>query len=127
MELRELDRTANSDESIDESMSLIEYAYCAKMRNLYNEFKSGRIDIYICKIRKQELIKEYKETLFAYETWCSDHKAYQDNIRQTDTLRSDICKSDNIYVIADLAVKALMLMTGDTVVYKIFKDKFKEK
>ncbi len=102
------------------------YRYFSELTNLYKLYKAEEISKADAENIKRKLLANYNEALQNYEMWCNDHKERQENIKQSDILRSDICKSDNIYVIADLAVKALMLMTGDTVVYKIFREKFGE-
>ncbi|MGN0594798.1 MAG: hypothetical protein ACI4I6_06530 [Hominimerdicola sp.] len=125
MDLKELDSIANSEEAISYNLTLIDYGYCCKMRSLYNEYKSGRMDIADCKVKKQQLVKEYRELSAELEYNLNLHKEYQENIKKSDILRSEISKSDDIPEIADLAVKAISLMTGDTVVYRQFTEKFK--
>lgn len=100
------------------------YRYFSELSKLHAQYRRKEISKPEAVARKAKLFADYTEALSAYERWCSDHKAYQDSIRQTSILRSDICKSDNIREIADMAVRALSIMTGDTVVYKTFKDKF---
>lgn len=100
------------------------YRYFSELSNLYAEFRRKEISKPEAEARKVKLYADYTEALSAYERWCDDCKAYQDNIRQTDTIRCNICKSDDIREVADMAVKALSHLTGDTVVYKNFISKF---
>lgn len=102
------------------------YRYFSELSKLYAEYRRKEISKSDAEVRKKKLYANYSEALSAYEKWCNTCIAYQDNIRQTDLIRSLICKSDSIYDIADMAVKALSLLTGDTLVYKTFKNKFKE-
>lgn len=102
------------------------YRYFSELSKLYAEYRRKEISKSDAETNKKKLYANYSEALSAYEKWCNTCIAYQDNIRQTDLIRSLICKSDSIYDIADMAVKALSLLTGDTVVYKTFKNKFKE-
>lgn len=124
MDLEELDNIANSGEAISYNLTLMDYGYCCKMRSLYNEYKAGRMDIADCKIRKQQLIKEYRELSEEMQRCIEMYKEYQENIKKSDIIRSDIAKSNDINEIADLAVKAISLMTGDTVIYSQFSDRF---
>lgn len=102
------------------------YRYFSELSKLYAEYRRKEISKSDAETNKKKLYANYIEALSAYEKWCDTCKAYQDSIRQTDVIRCNICKSDSIYDIADMAVKALSLLTDDTVVYKIFKNKFKE-
>ena len=102
------------------------YRYFSELSKLYAEYRRKEISKSDAETNKKKLYANYAEALSAYEKWCDTCKAYQDNIGQTDLIRCHICKSDNIADIADMAVKALSLLTGDTVVYMTFKNKFKE-
>lgn len=125
MDLKELDNIANSGEAISYNLSLMDYGYCCKMRSLYNEYKSGRMNIADCKTQKQQLVKEYKGLSAEIQRHVEMYREYQENIKKSDIIRSEIAKSDDIHEIADLAVKAISLMTGDTVVYSQFAERFK--
>lgn len=125
MDLKELDNIANSGEAISYNLSLMDYGYCCKMRSLYNEYKSGRMDIADCKIQKQQIVKEYRDLSEEIQRHIEMYREYQENIKKSDIICSEIAKSDDIPEIADLAVKAISLMTGDTVVYSQFAERFK--
>lgn len=125
MDLKELDNIANSGEAISYNLPLMDYGYCCKMRSLYNEYKSGKMNIADCETQKQQLVKEYNGLSAELQRHVEMYREYQENIKKSDIIRSEIAKSDDIREIAELAVKAISFMTGDTVVYSQFAERFK--
>lgn len=100
------------------------YRYFSELSKLYEQYRQRKISKHDAENHKRILLKNYHEALSAYEQWCNVCKSRQNDIKQTDIIRSDICKSDNINDIADMSVKALSILTGDTVLYKTFANKF---
>lgn len=100
------------------------YRYFSELSELYAEYRRKEISKSDAENRKRILLMRYHEAKYAYEEWCRVCMDRQSDIKQTDIIRSEICKSDNINDIANMSVKALSILTGDTVLYKTFTNKF---
>ena len=89
------------------------YRYFDRLRIIYAEYKYDNLPKEVAANRKAKIYSDYKETISAYEQWCSVYKSYQDNICKAGTLINDIEKSDNVKDIAILACEVIGIMTGD--------------
>ena len=123
MKLEELDEIAKSNIAIEKSMPLADYGYCLKMRELYTDYRKGLITLDSCKKRKEEIIGEYEKTSSCLEVY----KKYQDAILKSETLRSEINKSNDLEEMFRKALECISLLTGDETFYKINIKKLGEK
>lgn len=117
--LTELDKIANSNIAIDKTMPLMDYGYCMKMRELYNDYKSGSITLDSCKRRKQEFIKEYTKLLEDIISSSKVYLKYQENIKKSEILRAEINKSSDLQEMLLKSLEIVSLLTGDETFYKI--------
>lgn len=101
------------------------YRYFDQLRIIYAEYKYDNLPKEVAANRKAKIYSDYKETISAYEQWCSIYKSYQDNIRKAGTLINDIEKSDNAEDIAVLACEVIGIMMGDASFSKRQKKKLK--
>ena len=101
------------------------YRYFDQLRIIYAEYKYDNLPKEVAATRKAKIYSDYKETISAYEQWCSVYKSYQDNVRKAGTLINDIEKSDNAEDIAVLACEVIGIMTGDASFYPRQKKKLK--
>lgn len=90
------------------------YRYFDSLRLLYAKFKYDGLSKAEASARKRKLLSQYNEAVSAYEGWCAAYAYYQDNIRRSGTLLSDIEKSRDIREIALKACKCIGIMTGDS-------------
>lgn len=117
--LKELDKIANSNIAIEKTMPLMDYGYCIKMRELYNDYKSGSITFDSCKRRKQEFIKEYTKLLEDIISSSKVYLKYQENIKKSEILRAEINKSSDLQEMLLKSLEIVSLLTGDETFYKI--------
>ena len=101
------------------------YRYFDQLRIIYAEYKYDNLPKEVAANRIAKIYSDYKETISAYEQWCSVYKSYQDNVRKAGTLMNDIEKSDNAEDIAVLACEVIGIMTGDASFSKRQKKKLK--
>lgn len=117
-----LDSLANSTDSLD-NLDLIDFAYCYKVRNLYQAYKDNLMTLEQCKEAKEKIKKQYLELnnkiLDGYSTYCM----YQTNINKASGLRADINKSNDLRQMLNNSLECIALMTGD----KTFADVNKRK
>ena len=112
--LKELDKIAVSDMAIEKTMSLMDYGYCMKMRELYTDYRKGLVTLDSCKKRKEEIVEEYLRC-----SSCLDvHKKYQENIMKSDVLRCEINKSSDLQEMLLKSLEIVSLLTGDETFYK---------
>ena len=113
--LKKLDRLANSCDELD-NLELLDFAYCYKVRSLYQRYKSNQTDLEECKKRKEEIAQEYQK--------CSDSlSAYQDNIKKSEELRAEINKSSDEKEMLSKCLEIVSLLTDDEVFFKKNKEK----
>ena len=102
------------------------YRYFDSLRMLYARYKYDNLGKDEAQAQKQKLLTEYKEARGSYDLFCSVYKAYQENIRKTAMLLSDIEKSRDIREVALKACECIQLMTGDAEFLKRQEVKFRE-
>ena len=117
--LKELDKIANSNIAIEKTMPLMDYGYCIKMRELYNDYKSGSITLDSCKRRKQEFIKEYTKLLEDIISSSKIYLKYQENIKKSEILKAEINKSSDLQEMLLKSLEIVSLLTGYETFYKI--------
>ena len=96
-----------------------EYKYFSELRKVYHAFKFDGLSQENAERQKKALIIEYHKYLENFDYCHSVWKKYQDNIRVSEILKTDIQKSHDTYDIAVTAVRAVGLMTHDESFIKI--------
>lgn len=102
------------------------YRYFDSLRLLYAKFKYDGLSKTEASVRKRKLLSQYNEAVSAYEGWRSAYVYYQDNLRRSGTLLSEIEKSRDVRDIALKACECIGLMTGDEEFLKRQARKIKE-
>ena len=119
LDLKNLDVIANKDEPIDRNMYLIDYGYCAKVRELYQSYKANQMSLEDCKKLKVKISKEY-EDIIEDITHCSQvWLEHQENIKKSEILRAEINKSSDLQEMFLKSLHIVSLLTGDETFYKI--------
>lgn len=119
LNLKDLDIIANKNELIDRSMHIIDYGYCAKVRELYQVYKANQMSLEDCKKLKAEITKEY-EKIVETMTYCSKvWNEHQENIKKSEMLRVEINKSSDLQEMLLKSLEIVSLLTGDETFYKI--------
>ncbi|MDE5584692.1 MAG: hypothetical protein K2J08_13465 [Ruminococcus sp.] len=90
-----------------------EYRYFAELRKIYHAFKFEELTKANAEKRKSILLRRYREDSEEHRYRLEVCRQYQDNIRTAGMLMTDIQKSHDIREIAETAVRAIGLMTGD--------------
>ena len=119
LDLKSLDIIANSDEPMDKHMHIVDYGYCAKVRELYQSYKANQMSLEDCKKLKVKISKEY-EDIVENLTYCSRiWLEHQENIKKSEILRAEINKSNDLQEMLLKSLECISLMTGDETFYKI--------
>ncbi len=90
-----------------------EYRYFAELRKVYYAFKFEGLSQEDAQRQKKSLLIDYHKYLENFNYCRSVWKKYQDNIRVSEMLKTEIQKSYDIHDIAVTAVQAVGLMTHD--------------
>ncbi|MCM1315740.1 MAG: hypothetical protein NC244_10290 [Alistipes senegalensis] len=90
-----------------------EYKYFSELRKIYHAFKFEGLSQEDAERQKKSLLIDYHKYLENFDYCRSVWKKYQDNIRVSEMLKTDIQKSHDTYDIAVTAVRAVGLMTHD--------------
>lgn len=92
-----------------------EYRYFDRIRRLYKRYKFDKnMPKDFAERMKRIAFSEYMQDIEEHKRYTSMYAQYQYNIKQAGTLRNELEKSDDIYDIADKAVRIVGLLTGDT-------------
>jgi hypothetical protein len=108
MDESKLDKVANSTDSLD-SLSLIDFAYCYKVRELYNAYKDNKLTLEECKKAKSQIQREYEDLTQTANVY----KLYQDGIKKSEQLRVEVNKSDDLNEMLSKCLEMVSLLTGD--------------
>lgn len=90
-----------------------EYRYFSELRKVYHAFKFEGLSQEDAQRQKKSLFIDYHKYLENFSNAVHTYKSYQDNIRVSEMLKTEIQKSYDIYDIAVTAVQAVGLMTHD--------------
>ena len=119
LDLKSLDIIANSDEPMDKHMHIVDYGYCAKVRELYQSYKANQMSLEDCKKIKVKISKEY-ENIVETMTYCSKiWLEQQEKIKKSELLRAEINKSSDLQEMLLKSLHIVSLLTGDETFYKI--------
>jgi len=90
-----------------------EYKYFSELRKVYQAFKLEELSQEDAQRLKKSLLIEYRRYLENFEYTVQVYGKYQENIRQSEMLKTHIQKSHDVCDIAVTAVRAVGLMTHD--------------
>lgn len=90
-----------------------EYKYFAELRKIYQAFKFEGLSQEEAERQKRALLIDYRKYLETFGNARRTYADWQDNIRVSEMLKTDIQKSHDIHDIAVTAVRAVGLMTHD--------------
>ncbi|MDE5582390.1 MAG: hypothetical protein K2J08_01610 [Ruminococcus sp.] len=103
-----------------------EYKYFSELRKIYHAFKFEELIKSDAEKQKAVLLRRYRDDLSEHRYRLEVCRQYQDNIRTAGMLMTKIQKSHDIREIAETAVRAVGLMTGDETFIKINLAKLEE-
>jgi hypothetical protein len=110
--LQELDRLANSPDTLG-NLDLMDFAYCYKVREVYNAYKENSMTLEECKEAKEGVKKEYlkisNNILDGFATYCN----YQDNLKSSELLRAEVNQSNDPTEMLPKCLEIISLLTGD--------------
>lgn len=113
-EIKKLEHQAYDGSINLDNLPAPEYRYLDRLRRLYEKFKFGGMPKEFAERMKRIAYSEYMQDIEKHKRYTLMYAQYQYNIKQAGTLRSELEKSDDIYDIADKAVRIVGLFTGDT-------------
>lgn len=90
-----------------------EYKYFSELRKVYYAYKFEGLSQEEAERRKKSLLIDYRKYSGNFDYCRSVWKNYQENIKVSEMLKTDIQKSHDVHDIAVTAVKAIGLMTHD--------------
>lgn len=90
-----------------------EYKYFSELRKVYYAFKFEGLAKSDAEKRKADLLRRYREDLQEHENRLEVYRQYQENIRKSGMLKTEIQKSHDIHDIAVTAVQIIGLLTDD--------------
>lgn len=103
-----------------------EYKYFSELRKIYYNFKFEGLAKSEAEKQKAVLFRKYRENLQEYENCLEVYRRYQDNIKHSEMICTEIQKSHDITEIALLACKAISFMTNEPTFAKLQERKIKE-
>lgn len=90
-----------------------EYKYFSELCKIYHAFKFDGLSKEQAECQKKSLLIEYRRYLENFDYCRSVWGKYQDNIKVSEMLKTEIQKSHDTHDIAVTAVQAVGLMTHD--------------
>lgn len=114
MRINEIELSAAKNRPLPEYMTAPETCLYTALRALYGSYRRQELDRDSAKTEKRKIIAECERYESEYLAWTAAAKYYQDNIRRSGTLLSDIEKSRDIRDIALKACECIGIMTGDS-------------
>lgn len=102
------------------------YRYFDSLQKLYAAFRNGETDAETAKQCKARLLEDYRLAAQAYADWRAVYKAYQDAVKKTELLCTEIEKANDIREIALTACRIIGLLTGDGSFYERQRRKIEE-
>lgn len=90
-----------------------EYKYFSELRKIYHAFKFEGLSQEVAERQKKSLLIDYRRYLENFTHAVRTYGNYQDNIKQSEMLKTHIEKSNDLYDIAVTAIQVISLMTHD--------------
>lgn len=90
-----------------------EYKYFSELRKIYYAFKFEGLSKEDASRQKSIMLRHYHEDLQEHEDRLAVYRNYQNNIRISEMLKTEIQKSYDIHDIAVTAIQIIGLLTND--------------
>ena len=113
MRTADIELAAAKNRPLPKYVSAPEMCLYLSLRAIYSSWRRGDITKEQGTAEKNKAVAECERFDEEYQHWCDTHKAYQDSIRKTDMLMSEIEKSSNTAEIAVKACEIVGILTGD--------------
>lgn len=122
--LEDLDVLSNSQNPLGSELSLLDLGYCIRLRGYYIDYANNIITLDKAQKLKDKLQKEYIQLYSKINQGLEVYKQYQEAIKKSELVRSDINKSSDINTMLLKALEYISLTTGDKIFYDINVRKF---
>lgn len=122
--LEDLDLLSNSQNPLGSELSLLDLGYCIRLRGYYIDYANNIITLDKAQKLKDRLQKEYIQLHNKINQGLEVYKQYQEVIKQSELVRSDINKSSNLNDMLLKSLEYISLTTGDKTFYDINVRKF---
>lgn len=126
MRISEIELSAAKNRPLPDYLTAPEICLYTSLRALYGSYRRQEIDRESAQIEKRKIIAECERYESEYSAWTAAAAYYQQNIRRSGTLLSEIEKSRDIREIAFKACECVGIMTGDKGFLERQKNKFTE-
>lgn len=117
--LEDLDSLSNSQYPLGSELSLLDLGYCIRLRGYYIDYANNIITLDKAQKLKDRLQKEYIQLHNKINQGLEVYKQYQEVIKQSELVRSDINKSSNLNDMLLKSLEYISLTTGDKTFYDI--------
>lgn len=117
--LEDLDLLSNSQYPLGSELSLLDLGYCIRLRGYYIDYANNIITFDKAQKLKDRLQKEYIQLHNKINQGLEVYKQYQEVIKQSELVRSDINKSSNLNDMLLKSLEYISLTTGDKTFYDI--------
>lgn len=122
--LEDLDLLSNSQYPLGSELSLLDLGYCIRLRGYYIDYANNIITFDKAQKLKDRLQKEYIQLYNKINQGLEVYKQYQEVIKQSELVRSDINKSSNLNDMLLKSLEYISLTTGDKTFHDINVRKF---
>jgi len=112
---KSLEKQAYSGTVEPERFPPVEYKYFSELRQIYYAFKFEGLSKPDAEKQKIKLFRQYQDEKQSYDKYHQFVKDWNEAIRKSELLRSQIAKSSDIAEKLKLAVECIGALTGDTV------------
>lgn len=117
--LEDLDQLSNSQNPLGSELSLLDLGYCIRLRGYYIDYANNIITLDKAQKLKDKLQTEYTQLHEKINQGLEVYKQYQEAILNSELVRSNINKSDNLNDMFLKALEYISLTTGDKTFYDI--------
>ena len=124
---KEIEILAHDNRPMPQFANFTDVCLYQAFANLYSRLNRHEVQRDQAKIEKKHILKTYALMKSENYRYIEVYKDYQENIRKTGTLLSDIEKSRDVREVALKACECIQLMTGDAEFLKRQEVKFREK
>lgn len=122
--LEDLDLLSNSQNPLESELSLLDLGYCIRLRGYYIDYANNIITFDKAQKLKDRLQKEYIQLHNKINQGLEVYKQYQEAIKKSELVRSDINKSSNLNDMLLKSLEYISLTTGDKTFHDINVRKF---
>lgn len=126
MRINEIEMSAAKGTALPAYVTMPELCLYTTLRAIYKSWHKQEISREKAQAEKRCAVAQCKKYEAEYVAWTLASKYYQENIRKSGTLLSDMEKASDVASMLDYAVQAIGCMTGDENFHKRIKNKIKE-